>query len=63
MNIFKFIREIDIFGVSIQINLKGKYKSGTLFGGLDTIFCMMGLLAFFGTLVNKIVQHLPTVKN
>ncbi len=63
MKIIELIKEIDIFGVSIHINLKGKQKSGTFFGGLFTIVCTMGLLAYFGTLVTKIVQHMPVVKS
>jgi hypothetical protein len=55
MKIIEVIKGIDIFGVGIEVNLRGKKKSGTLFGGFFTVLCMMGLLAYFGTLVTKIV--------
>ncbi len=55
MKMIEYIQEIDIFGVSIEVNLRGKRKSGTLFGGIFTVICMMGLLAYFRTLVTKIV--------
>lgn len=55
------LKKIDIFGVSLSINFRGKEKTGTKVGGVCSIFAAVAMLLFLGTLTMKLVLKETTL--
>lgn len=51
MKLSKLLTRLDMFGLPIVPNLKGKSTTGTKVGGTLTILFNIGMLVYFGILL------------
>ena len=54
-----FLRNLDIFGSTVQINFRGKVKQGTLVGGIGTILSSILIFTYFVFSIIKLVSKEP----
>lgn len=54
MKFSKLLTNIDMFGLTILPNLKGKTTAGTKVGGTLTILFYIGMLAYTGVLIKNL---------
>lgn len=62
MKFTQLLKSIDMFGRSFNINIRGRIKSGTTFGGVITIFSLFGLFVYSVLLSLKIFSHEAVIK-
>lgn len=61
MKLFEFLRRFDIYGIPLEVNLKGKTRVTNLLGGVLSICAFSLIFAYGCILFNRLANRLSPV--